>query len=78
MRLSFDPRAQAGYMKVSNASVARTVEIDDDLVMDLAVDGSLVGVEVLFAQSEADVITQAMRALRGTGSTVASSQAILV
>jgi hypothetical protein len=43
----FDPEAQAMYVRLRDAKVARSIEVDDDYVVDLGADGEVLGVEVL-------------------------------
>jgi uncharacterized protein YuzE len=47
MRLDYDLDADALYIAVHEGTVARTVEIDDETLVDLDADGLLVGIEVV-------------------------------
>jgi uncharacterized protein YuzE len=50
MRLTYDPEADATYLKVSDGQVDRTNEIAPDVFVDLTADGDLVGIEILNAK----------------------------
>ena len=45
--LSFDPVAQALYIRVCEGKVARTVEIEEGVMADLSQSGLLLGIEFL-------------------------------
>ena len=47
MRLTYDPEADASYLKVSDARIDRTTEIAPDVFIDLTAEGELVGIEIL-------------------------------
>ncbi|MFG3441580.1 DUF2283 domain-containing protein [Nonomuraea sp. NPDC047897] len=47
MRLSYDLDADALYIYISDAPVTKTVEIDDETMVDLDSNGELVGIEVI-------------------------------
>jgi uncharacterized protein YuzE len=47
MRISTDRRADAAYIHVQDVPSARTEELHDGLIVDLAADGTIVGVEIL-------------------------------
>lgn len=48
MLISYDPVAEAAYIKLDHKSkVARTVRVSDDMVVDLNARGRLIGVELL-------------------------------
>lgn len=51
MERTHDQATHALYVKVSNAEIDRTVEFSTRVLMDLAADGSAVGLEVLDADS---------------------------
>jgi uncharacterized protein YuzE len=51
MRLSYDPEADAIYLKVSDARIDLTTEIAPDVFVDLTADGDLVGIEILRSSS---------------------------
>lgn len=44
---NYDPEARAMYVRLQAGPVASSVEIDDDLVIDMAADGTPVGLELL-------------------------------
>ena len=47
MRLTYDPDADASYLKVSDARIDRTIEIAPDVFIGLTAEGELVGIEIL-------------------------------
>ena len=47
MRLKYDMNVGALYVRLTDAPVARTHEVDDNTMIDLAVDGSVIGIEVI-------------------------------
>jgi uncharacterized protein YuzE len=47
MRLDYDLDAGALYVRLSAAEVAATVAVDDETLVDLDGDGSVVGIEVI-------------------------------
>ena len=49
MRISYDPEVDAMYISLSNKSKDKQQEINDDVILDLANDGSVVGIEILAA-----------------------------
>ncbi len=56
MNITYDKIADAVYMKVSQASVAKTVKLDDTLLVDKDNNGNIVGLEILDASSQQDLI----------------------
>jgi uncharacterized protein YuzE len=54
MRVDFDPEVQAWYLSLADAPVNRTVHISDEVAVDLAGDGGVVGVEFLLAPAAVD------------------------
>ena len=67
MRLSYDPEADATYLKVSDAEIDRTTEIAPDVFVDLTAEGDLVGVEILRSASRpgAEPMKLAFEILKG-------------
>ncbi len=49
MRVDFDPEVQAWYLTLSDAPVAKTVHVSDEVVVDVDTSGAVVGVEFLLA-----------------------------
>jgi uncharacterized protein YuzE len=49
MRLTYDPEADASYLKVSDGRNAQTTEVAPGVMVDLTDEGDLVGVEILAA-----------------------------
>ncbi len=50
MRIEYDPEADALYIALREAAVARTVEVTEGLVVDVDGEGRPVGIEVLDAR----------------------------
>ena len=48
MKISYDEMADAGYVKISNNKITETVCVSEYCNIDLAKDGSMVGIELLF------------------------------
>ncbi len=48
MKLEYDRRADAIYIRLKDADVASTRELEDNLIVDLDEHGKLVGIELLF------------------------------
>ncbi len=44
----YDPEARAMYVRLRDATIARSVEVDEDFVVDLDSDSVAIGLEVLF------------------------------
>jgi uncharacterized protein YuzE len=49
MQLKYDLTVGALYIKLSDAKIARTVEAGDNAAVNLATDGTVVGIEVIAA-----------------------------
>lgn len=49
---TYDPIAKAGYLKLSNGAVERTIELIEGLNLDIEEDGSVHGIEVLQAKHQ--------------------------
>lgn len=47
MNYSYDPEADALYICVQSAKVDRQFEMGDGVIVDLALDGSLIGIDVM-------------------------------
>jgi uncharacterized protein YuzE len=53
MRLTFDPRANIAYIQLRpKRGKVRTVQVSDELNVDLAADGSIYGIELLNANAQ--------------------------
>ena len=51
MRVDFDPEVQAWYLTLSDEPVSRTVQISDEVAVDVDASNMVVGVEFLLAPS---------------------------
>ena len=47
MKISYDPKADALYIKVQDAGAARTRRVEDGLLVDLDGGNRLVGIEII-------------------------------
>jgi len=48
MKISFDRKADASYIKLSNKKVNKTISVSDYCNVDLDLEGAVVGIELLF------------------------------
>lgn len=49
MKWTFDPNADAAYLSLAEAPVARTLELSTNVMIDFGDDGRVLGIEVLDA-----------------------------
>ena len=47
MKISYDPKADALYIKFQDASAARTRKVEDGMLVDVDGGGRLVGIEII-------------------------------
>ena len=52
MNIKYDSVADAMYMKVSSGKVAKTLKMQDRLIVDVDENGGVVGIEILDASSQ--------------------------
>jgi uncharacterized protein YuzE len=53
MKLTYDPEANIAYISLRNKRAkVRTIQVSDELNIDLAADGSVYGIELLNANSQ--------------------------
>ena len=50
MKTTYDPDADAMYIKVKEGKIAGTRQIDENVIIDVDKEGCLLGVEVLFVK----------------------------
>ena len=55
-RVSYDPEADACYITINTKKVTETLESEQDCWVDVAEDGSVIGIEVLNASRHYDLI----------------------
>lgn len=48
MKLEYDPQADAIYLRLKDAEIASTREVEDNLIVDLDAAGRMIGIELLF------------------------------
>lgn len=48
MKLEYDSKADAIYIRLKDVAVASTREVEDNLIVDLDARGKMVGIELLF------------------------------
>ena len=48
MKLEYDPQADAIYLRLKDAEIASTREVEDNLIVDLDASGRMIGIELLF------------------------------
>lgn len=56
MQVKYDIVADAVYMNVSDGKVARTLEMEDKLLVDVDAQGKIVGIEILDAGRQEQMI----------------------
>lgn len=57
MKINYDKIADAVYVNVGEGRVAKTLKMEDRLLVDVDRDGNVVGIELLDASSQRDLIT---------------------
>ncbi len=70
--ISIDPEADAAYIAVSGAQVARTEEVGDGILVDYDAEGRPVGIEILSVKSRVGT-SEAGSYLRGLAEGVLAS-----
>jgi uncharacterized protein YuzE len=69
MKLEYDRQADAIYIRLKEAAVANTRELDEHVIVDLDEHGRMVGIELLFVSdylSAEDIDSFTVTNLRGT------------
>ncbi|HEX5479088.1 MAG TPA: DUF2283 domain-containing protein [Dehalococcoidia bacterium] len=69
MKLEYDRQADAIYIRLKEAEVANTRELDENVIVDLDAHGRMVGIELLFVSdylSAEDIDSFTVTNLRGT------------
>jgi uncharacterized protein YuzE len=56
MNIQYDKVADAIYMKLSDSPVVKTTEINDRLLVDIDSQGNTIGIEILEASSQVDLV----------------------
>lgn len=56
MQIKYDVIADAVYMNVSDGKIARTLELEDKLLVDVDAKGQIVGIEILDAGRQGQMI----------------------
>ena len=54
MKISFDRKADASYIKLSNKKINKTISVSDYCNVDLDLEGAVVGIELLFISKYMD------------------------
>lgn len=54
MKISFDRKADASYIKLSNKEISKTISVSDYCNVDLDSEGKVVGIELLFISQYMD------------------------
>jgi excisionase family DNA binding protein len=54
MKISFDRRADASYIKLSNKKISKTIPVSDYCNVDVDLEGGVVGIELLFISQYMD------------------------
>ncbi len=61
MKIEYDQDADAMYIKLVNAKVAKTREIDDNTILDYDRKGNLIGIEILFVRERMPYLLKQMQ-----------------
>ncbi len=61
MNITYDAVADAVYLKVSKAKVWKTLKMEDRLIVDVDRKNNLVGIEILEASSQKDLVKKLER-----------------
>jgi uncharacterized protein YuzE len=56
MDIKYDKVADAGYLSVHRGKVAKTIEMEDRLNVDVDTEGNILGIEILEASNQAQFI----------------------
>ncbi len=56
MTIQYDKVADAVYMKMTDTKVAKTMEVNDTLLIDMDASGKTVGIEILDASSQEELV----------------------
>ena len=51
MKLEYDQQADAIYLRLRDADIGTTREVEDNLIIDLDGDGKMIGIELLFVSN---------------------------
>lgn len=52
MKITYDPEADAAYIKIRNGNIHRTRKISNNLLVDVNRKGNVLGIELLFVSSQ--------------------------
>lgn len=50
MKTRYDPEADAMYTELKKGKVAKTIELDENVIIDLDESGEILGLEILFVK----------------------------
>ena len=56
MKINYDKIADAVYIKIKDAKVKKTKEINDQVIADLDSQGNIIGIEILDASSQQSLV----------------------
>jgi len=57
MRITYDPRYDLLYIKLSEAEKVLCKEVEEDITFDIDAEGKIVGIEILSASEHVDLAT---------------------
>jgi len=57
MRITYDPRYDLLYIKLSEAEKVLCKEVEEDITFDIDAEGKIVGIEILSASEHVDLTT---------------------
>lgn len=65
MKFNYDKIADAVYLKVKDGKIASTKEVSDKLLVDVDKDGNILGIELLDASNQKDMVMNLEKNVKG-------------
>ncbi len=57
MKLTYDPQADALYLRITDAEIDDTIEEEDGTIIDYDLSGKIVGIEILSASKKIEYLS---------------------
>ncbi len=67
MKTTYDPDADAMYIKVKEGKIAGTRQIDENVIIDVDKEGCILGVEVLFVKERVPELLKDLKCEKQVG-----------
>ena len=61
MKTRYDPDADAMYVTLKKSDVEKTIELDENVIIDLDASGEIIGIEILFVKERNPEILKAFK-----------------